>query len=95
MLNHFAKFLLVATSLSPLLGAIAVNQFALGKPWPVWLPWLVAAVLLVLLCWLLLVYAAKSAQKQSLTLDESPMPAKGQVVRQPVLFGLIRHRVGH
>ncbi len=33
MLNRFAKFLLVATSLSPVLGAVAVNQFALGRPW--------------------------------------------------------------
>lgn len=34
MLNLFAKFLLVATSLSPILGAVAVNQYSLGKPRP-------------------------------------------------------------
>jgi len=49
MLNRFAKFLLVATSLSPLLGAMAVSQFALGKPWTVWLPWL-AVILVTPLC---------------------------------------------
>jgi hypothetical protein len=63
MLNRFAKFLLVATSLSPVLGAVAVNQFALGKSWPSWAPWLVTALLLVLICWLLLRYAAGNGQK--------------------------------
>jgi len=63
MLNRLAKFLLVATSLSPILGAVAVNQFSLGKSWSSWFPWLAAAILLVLICWLLLQYAAKNAQK--------------------------------
>ena len=70
MLNRFAKFLLVATSLSPVLGAMAVSQFSLGKPWSAWLPWLLAALLLVLLCWLLLLHAARSVQKQALTIGE-------------------------
>lgn len=70
MLNRFAKFLLVATSLSPVLGAVAVNQFALGRPWLSWAPWLAVAVLLVLVCWLLLQYAAKNAQKHTLTIKE-------------------------
>lgn len=39
MLNRFAKFLLVLSSLSPMLGAVAVNQFAIGKPLLGWLPW--------------------------------------------------------
>ena len=33
MMNTFAKFLLVATSLSPVLGAVAVNQFARDESW--------------------------------------------------------------
>jgi hypothetical protein len=70
MLNRFAKFLLVATSLSPVLGAVAVNQFALGKPWMNWMPWLAAALLLVIICWLLLRYAAGNAQKQSLQIKQ-------------------------
>ncbi len=70
MLNRFAKFLLVATSLSPVLGAVAVNQFALGRPWINWAPWLVVAVLFVAICKLLLVYAARSLQKQALTFRE-------------------------
>lgn len=70
MLNRFAKFLLVATSLSPILGAVAVNQYSLGRPLSSWLPWLVVALLLVLICWGLLQYSAKSAQKQTVHIAE-------------------------
>lgn len=70
MLNRFAKFLLVATSLSPILGAVAVNQYSLGKPISSWLPWLVVALLLVLICWGLLQYSARSAQKQTVRIAE-------------------------
>lgn len=62
MLNSFAKFLLVATSLSPLLGAVAVNQAARGEPRIKWGAWITMAILLVLLCWALLRYASKSSQ---------------------------------
>lgn len=65
MLNRLAKFLLVATSLSPILGAVAVNQYSLGKPISSWLPWLIVALLLVLICWGLLQYSAHNAQKQT------------------------------
>ncbi len=70
MLNRFAKFLLVATSLSPILGAIAVNQYSLGKPMSSWLPWLAVAILLVLICWGLLHYSARNAQKQSVRIAQ-------------------------
>lgn len=70
MLNRFAKFLLVATSLSPILGAVAVNQYSLGKPTSSWLPWLVVALLLVLICWGLLQYSAHNAQKQTLRIAQ-------------------------
>lgn len=70
MLNRFAKLLLVATSLSPVLGAVAVNQIALGKSWLKWVPWLAVALLLVLICWLLLRYAALNAQKQILRIQQ-------------------------
>jgi hypothetical protein len=70
MLNRFAKFLLVATSLSPVLGAVAVNQFAIGRPWTGWFPWLAVALLLVLVCLLLLRYAAGNAQKQALRIEQ-------------------------
>ncbi len=70
MLNRFAKFLLVATSLSPALGAVAVNQFAIGKPWTGWLPWVVVALLLVAICVLLLKYAAGNVQKQTLRIEQ-------------------------
>lgn len=70
MLNGFAKFMLVATSLSPLLGAVAVNQLALGKPVSGWLPWLAVGFLLVFVCWALLRHLAASAQSQLLRLAE-------------------------
>jgi len=70
MLNRFAKFLLVATSLSPVLGAVGVNQFSLGKPCSSWLPWLVVAALLVLICWGVLQYSAKNSQKQNFLIKE-------------------------
>lgn len=38
MLNQFAKGLLVATSMAPILGAVAVNQIAQNRPWSQWLP---------------------------------------------------------
>lgn len=63
MLNIFAKLLLVLTALSPVLGGVAVNQFAKGMSWMNWVPWLGAAILLVLLCWMLLQYTAKNAQR--------------------------------
>lgn len=70
MLNQFAKFLLVLSSLSPMLGAVAVNQFAIGKPPAGWLPWVVSAGLLVFICWGLLQYAATKAQVHKLRVEQ-------------------------
>lgn len=70
MLNKFAKILLVLSSLSPVLGAVAVNQLALGKPLVSWLPWVVVTLLLVVICWGLLHYAVKNAQKHKLKIEQ-------------------------
>lgn len=70
MLNRFANLLLVSTSLSPILGAVAVNQYSLGKPPSASLPWLVVALLLVVICWGVLQYAAGAAQKHTLTITQ-------------------------
>jgi hypothetical protein len=70
MLNGFSKFLLVSTSLSPVLGAVAVNQIALDQPWYCWAPWLAAAALLAFICWGLLRYAAKKIQQDDFTIQE-------------------------
>lgn len=70
MLNTFAKFLLVATSLSPLLGAVAMNQFARGEPAMRWGAWFAVALMLVFLCWALLRYAAKNAQQHQFHIKE-------------------------
>ena len=65
MLNFVAKCLLVSTSLSPVLGAVAVDQIARGSPWKHWIWWIATAVVLICLCWILLRYAAKNAQTHS------------------------------
>jgi hypothetical protein len=70
MLNTFAKFLLVSTSLSPLLGAVAVNKFAHGEPAVQWGAWVAVALLLVFLCWALLQYAAKNSQRHLYRIKE-------------------------
>lgn len=70
MLNGFAKFLLMSTSLSPVLGAVAVNQVARHEPWQRWSVWLIVAVLLVGLCWALLRYAAGNAQQHQIQIKE-------------------------
>lgn len=70
MLNTFAKFLLMATSLSPVIGAVAVNQLARDEPWPQWAGWLVLAFLLVFLNWALLRYAARNAQRELVHIKE-------------------------
>lgn len=70
MLNAFARFLLVSTSLSPLLGAVAVNQFARGEAATRWGAWLIVALLLVFLCWALLRYAAKNGQQHDFHIKE-------------------------
>jgi drug/metabolite transporter (DMT)-like permease len=70
VLNRAAKFLLVSTSLAPVLGAVAVNQYARHEHWARWGAWLGAALLLVCLCWTMLCYAAKNAQKHMLYIKE-------------------------
>lgn len=70
MLSTFARFLLVSTSLSPLLGAVAVNQLARGEPATRWGAWLAVAILLIFLCWALLRYATKNAQQHQFHIKE-------------------------
>lgn len=70
MLNNLARFLLVSTSLAPVLGAVAVSQYAHDEPWTRWLWWLVAALALVALCWMMLGYAARNAQKHLFRISE-------------------------
>ena len=70
MLNIVGKSLLAATSLSPVLGAVAVSEFERGEPWMNWVWWVAAAILLAVLCWLLLRYTAKKAQKSLFYIKE-------------------------
>lgn len=70
MLNKLARFLLMATSLSPVLGAVAVNQFARNEPWVRWGGWLAAALLLVFMCWALLRFASRNGQQHLVRIKE-------------------------
>ena len=70
MLNIVAKCLLVSTSLSPVLGAVAINQFERGESWTKCIWWLTVGFLLVALCWGLLRYAAQNAQKHLFDIKE-------------------------
>lgn len=70
MLNWFARFLLVATALSPMLGAVAINQIAHGRPKTHWSPWLISAICLALICWLVLLYAARNGEKHIFHISE-------------------------
>lgn len=63
MLSVVAKFLLVATSLSPVLGAVAIRQATQEMPWTCWIWWLIAGMVLILLCKGLLAYAERNAQR--------------------------------
>lgn len=70
MLNTLARCLLVSTSLAPVLGAVAINQYARDEPWTRWVWWLAAALVLVMLCWAMLRYAARNAQKHKFHIKE-------------------------
>lgn len=67
-MSKFAKLLLIATSLAPLLGAVAVNQWATGEK--KWWWWVVATVLLTLACWGVLALFSKKLQRNSFTVTE-------------------------
>ena len=69
MLNFAVKSLLVSTSLSPVLGTVAVNQFERGKPWTVWIWWLALAIFLAFLCRVVLKVAEKKAQRHVLYVE--------------------------
>ena len=69
-MSRLAKYLLVSTALSPILGAVAVDQIANGKPWTMWGWWLGLALLLVLVCHGLLRYAARNVQRQTVRIVE-------------------------
>lgn len=64
MLNIVAKALLVATSLAPILGVVAMTH---DKHY---LYWGGAALLLVLACWLVLWYASKNAETHEFHIKE-------------------------
>lgn len=70
MLNILAKTILVSTSMSPILGAVAVNQLAQGHSWRSWAPWLIAAIGLALICWLMLHYVQKVGEEHKFCIKQ-------------------------
>ena len=70
MLSIFAKILLVSTSLSPVLLVMAVNQAERCTTWTSWGWWLVPAIFLVVLCWILLRGTEKKAQQHLIYIKE-------------------------
>lgn len=69
MLNWLAKFLLVASSLAPALGAVAVINSG-SSEWVNWAVPLGAAVALVVCCWGMLAYAATNAERYRVEIAE-------------------------
>ena len=70
MLNRFAKCILVSTSLSPMLFAIAVNRFEQGKPWWHYASYLLGAVALWFVCSRMMKFASRKGQKHILYIKE-------------------------
>lgn len=70
MLAIVPKCLLAGTSLSPVFGVLAVSGVERRLPWQSWIGWLIAALVLILLCWGLLEYTKRNAQKQLLDIQE-------------------------
>ena len=69
-MNILAKCLLVSTSLSPVLFAVAVSQFERCYPWTSYVWWLGVAFLLVALCWGLLRYMATRGERHVFHIKE-------------------------
>ena len=69
MLNHFAKFWLVSSSLAPLFGAIAINQYVNDQPALSYCIWLGFAFTSVFLCWLMIERAQKSMQNYKFRIE--------------------------
>jgi len=69
-MNILAKFILVSTSLSPVLFIVGVNLFECNKPWTCWIWWMISAPFLMVVCKVLLVCADKQLQKHEICIDE-------------------------
>ena len=70
MLNIRARFILVSSSLSPALGAIAVSQIVCDERWTTWIWWPIGALVLILMCWRVLEYAKRKAPEHPLYIKE-------------------------
>ena len=66
MLSRFAKLLLVASSLAPVLAAFAVKELANGKQLADTWSWFAVAALLPVVCFLVMLYAKQNLERQTL-----------------------------
>ncbi len=66
MLSKFAKMMLVATSLAPVLGAFGMLSYSIGHS--IWVvgSWFLGALMLILLCWYILRFAETKGEKEIL-----------------------------
>ncbi len=67
-MSRFAKLMLIATSLSPLLGAVGINKLANGDDY--WWSWLLITALLAFICWGLLTTLSIRLSKNTFTVKE-------------------------
>lgn len=70
MLNLFAKSLLAATALAPVLLAVAIVGIENSDPWTTWVWWILAAVALASICWALLACQSRNGQKEWIRITE-------------------------
>jgi len=68
MFNKWAKLILVSTSLAPILGAVAINKISSDQGWQSWSPWVAVAILLVIICWLFMSFAAGTLPSKSINI---------------------------
>ena len=74
-MNRFYKLLFAVTSLAPITGAYAINQFIDGQNL-VGVGLIVAGISLMILCWALLIFAARNQQTEPLHVQEVELADK-------------------
>ena len=69
MLSKFAKLMLVATSLAPVLGAFGMISYSTDHPMWITAQWFLGAILLLIICWCVLRFAETRGEKEHLNFE--------------------------